>query len=547
MHYKITPDIEASWNSYLGTGTTVYTGIDRYSLKNLKMAQHKLEVRATNWFVRGYTTQENAGDSYANTVLGRLINEAWKPSQQWYPEYVAAFVKARSPVSQGGFGAGDYAAHLAARNFADSGRALPGTTQFNQYKQSISGIPIPRGARFLDRTDLWAGEAQVNLSDVLKFSEMFDVITGAQWKQYVLNSQGTVFADTSGRIRIAETGGYVQVRKKLQNELLTLTAAARYDKHTNFKGRFTPRLTAVVRVAPENYFRVSYQTGYRFPTNQDQYINLNSSANTYLIGFLRRFFEAYNLYNNPGYTPESVAQFRATGNESVLQMALLNDVKPESVSSFEVGYKGVMTKKVFLDAYTYYSHYTNFLAGVGAFQSLTGSAPGLLNPATTRQFGYIQNSNQNVKAYGWGVTIEYQLPMRFIIYGNVYSDKLVIDSGNGNNVVSSKEREVQFPGIFFNTPDYRFNLGVRNENVYRNIGFNVIYKWQSENYYEGTFISGTLPSFGWLDAQVTYKVPKSKSMVRIGGTNILNNYQRTAYGNPYVGGLYYVSYGYNIF
>ncbi|MDQ3844925.1 MAG: TonB-dependent receptor, partial [Bacteroidota bacterium] len=239
--------------------------------------------------------------------------------------------------------------------------------------------------------------------------------------------------------------------------------------------------------------------------------------------------------------------FRTTGNASALQKAPLNDVKPESVSSFEAGYKGVMAKKVFLDAYTYYSHYTNFLARIGSFQSLTGNPPGLLNPATTRQFGYIQNSNQNVKAYGWGVTIEYQLPMRFIIYGNVYSDKLVIDSGNGNNVVSSKEREVQFPGIFFNTPDYRFNLGVRNENVYRNIGFNVIYKWQSENYYEGTFISGTLPSFGWLDAQVTYKVPKSKSMVRIGGTNILNNYQRTAYGNPYVGGLYYVSYGYNIF
>jgi hypothetical protein len=42
-------------------------------------------------------------------------------------------------------------------------------------------------------------------------------------------------------------------------------------------------------------------------------------------------------------------------------------------------------------------------------------------------------------------------------------------------------------------------------------------------------------------------MPKSKSIFRIGGSNILNDYFRTGYGSPYVGGLYYVSYGYNIF
>ena len=80
MHYKITPGIEASWNTYWGTGTTVYTGADRYSLRNFIMAQHKLEVRHKNWFVRGYTTQENAGEAYQATALGRLMQEAFSPS-----------------------------------------------------------------------------------------------------------------------------------------------------------------------------------------------------------------------------------------------------------------------------------------------------------------------------------------------------------------------------------------------------------------------------------------------------------------------------------
>ena len=64
LHYKLTDKLEASFSSYFGAGTTVYTGSDRYSLRNLKMAQHKLELRHKNWYVRGYTTQENAGDSY---------------------------------------------------------------------------------------------------------------------------------------------------------------------------------------------------------------------------------------------------------------------------------------------------------------------------------------------------------------------------------------------------------------------------------------------------------------------------------------------------
>ena len=100
---------------------------------------------------------------------------------------------------------------------------------------------------------------------------------------------------------------------------------------------------------------------------------------------------------------------------------------------------------------------------------------------------------------------------------------------------------------FFNAPKYRWNLGLKNENAYKGFGFNVVVKWQDNSYYEGTFVSGTLPYFATVDAQVTYRVPKTKSVFRVGGTNLGNNYYRTGFGSPYVGGLYYVSYGYNLF
>ena len=528
IFYRINERVEASFNSYMGSGTTVYTGADRYSLKNLKMAQHKLEVKSKNWFVRGYTTQENAGDSYNATVLGRLINEAWKPSTTWYPQYVGTYVAARSA------GLSDYAAHQTARGAADAGRLVPGTAAFDEAAQTIKSTPIPSGAHFLDKTDLWSAEGQINVSDQAGFSNMIEVITGVQWKQYVLNSQGTIFADTAGKIKPAEYGGYVQLRKKLFNEALTLTAAGRYDKHTNFEGRFTPRVTAVFRFLPENNLRVSYQTAYRFPTNQDQYINLNVGSGI-LIGGLPEFQDFYNLKNNPGYTAESVNTYRTTGNASGLKVATYENIRPETSTSYEVGYKGVIMKRLFIDAYWYSSQYEDFLGRTAIIQSLNGTQAGLLNPSTTatRNLSYLQNTGEKVKANGWGISGELKAYKTYYIYGNVFSDKL-------------KDVPANF-ATFFNAPETRYNIGLRNENVFRGIGFNVVWKWQDENFYEGTFVTGTLPAFGQVDAQISYKIPATRSVVRIGGTNIGNDYQRTGYGSPSYGGLYYVSFGYNVF
>ena len=541
LHYKITDNIEASFNTYLGTGTTVYTGADRYSLRNLKIAQHKLEFRGKSWFLRGYTTQENAGDSYNASALGAFINEAWKPSVNtanlpgsWFPQYLYAFSEGRRLQ---GSNVSDAQLHLSARSTADVGRLLPGTSAFDAAANQIKSTPIKKGgALFLDRSDLWSAEGQLNLSDVLDFSDKVEVITGVQWKQWVMNSRGTIFADTLGAIKVNEVGGYVQLRKRLFEDKLILTAAGRYDKQTNFEGRFTPRLTAVIKVAKDNNIRLSYQTAYRFPTNQDQYISLVTGAGT-LIGCLPTFQDYYKLSSTlPGYTSESILAYRNSGNPAntnLLQKAVFNPVKPETVSSYEIGYKGLIQKKLLVDAYLYYSRYKDFLATIGVGQTKTGNLTELFSPLTTTNVSYKQNADVTVSAIGWGIGAEYQIIKNYTLYGNVFYDELQ-DVPEG--FVS-----------FFNAPKYRWNIGLRNDNVYHNLGFNVVVKWQDNNYYEGTFVTGTLPYFTWVDAQVTYRPPHTKSTWRIGGTNVGNSYYRTGYGSPAVGGVYYISYGYNIF
>ncbi|MEI9945216.1 MAG: hypothetical protein WDN26_13490 [Chitinophagaceae bacterium] len=196
------------------------------------MAQHKLELKAKSWFLRGYTTQENAGGSYNATAAGSYLNEAWKPTLNtgnipgsWMPQYILAYSEGRR---LGGTGISDVTLHANARSVADVGRLIPGTAAFTTALNAVKNTPIRNGgALFLDRTDLWAAEGQLNLSDLADFSDVVEIVTGVQWKQYVLNSKGTIFADNTdtligfakianrGNIKINETGGYVQLRKKI--------------------------------------------------------------------------------------------------------------------------------------------------------------------------------------------------------------------------------------------------------------------------------------------------------------------------------------------
>jgi hypothetical protein len=151
---------------------------------------------------------------------------------------------------------------------------------------------------------------------------------------------------------------------------------------------------------------------------------------------------------------------------------------------------------------------------------------------SSNSLSYTQNSAKSVKSTGWGIGLEYKVIQNFMLYGNLFSDVL---------------RDVA-PGeiTYFNAPKYRYNIGVRNDNVCKNIGFNIVMRWQDNNYYEGTFVSGTLPYFASVDGQITYKPKGTKSTFRVGGTNLGNNYYRTGYGSPAVGGLYYMSYGWNL-
>ncbi len=515
VHYKFTSKLEGILEGFWGTGNTVYTGSQRYSLKDLKMAQYKLELKAKNWFLRGYTTQENAGESHNLTVTTQLFNEAWKPSTTWYPQYAFAYLNAKMA------GSSDLDAHNIARAAADQGRPVAGSDLFKSLFDKVRKLPIPQGGLFLDKTDLWMVEGQYNLSSAIKFA---DLIVGGNWKQYVLNSEGTLFADKPGHpIAINEYGAYAQLSKEIVKDVLKLSAAGRYDKNENFQGRFTPRLTALITPVKNHNFRFSYQTAYRFPSTQQQWIDLDIGTGR-LLGANRFLWEKYNLISNPGYDPSTVPP---QGNNPT--RIEYQEVKPESVSSFEVGYKSLIAKKVLIDVYGYWGNYENFLSRRDVIQFPNGVPGPVYNG-----YSIVVNSPEKVKTYGWGASVEWQLPANFTIAANASSDKI-------------KDVPAGFHA-YFDVPKLRTVLSLANSGFgpQKLFGFNVMWRWQDAFFYENDFAQGDLPAYHTVDASISYKRPKIRSIIKLGATNLLNQYYRTAVGNPSIGGLYYVSFAYNV-
>jgi len=532
LHYRISDNVEAILQGNYGSGTTVYTGSDRYSLRNFNIGQYKAEVRGKRFYARIYTTQERSGEAYNATALGTLLNEAYNPSAVydnsgnviggWFAEYATVYNQARYGIFAGAPGVHDDAtSHAIARAYADRARLQPGSAGFITAKNAITSSYIGygkgrNGAKFNDKTNLYQYEGMYDFTDHIKVLELQ---VGGAFRHYSLGSNGTIFADSAGRIGTDEVGGFVQVGKKLVNDRIHLLGSIRYDKNENFDGRFTPRISGVFTVAPQHNIRVSYQTGYRNPTNQDQYIDLPIRANTRLIGGLPALiYDKYHLDVNKGYTQASVAKYQSTGNPADLQQYTFGKFKPETVDAYEIGYKGLIANRLLIDAYYYYSRYKDFLSYLVLIQP--GSA-GLANPNIFAT--YVNNPNR-VTTQGAGLGLDYLVKDWAVSTNFTYND-ITKDEGLANS---------------FNSPKYRWNVGLSNRNVYQNIGFNVTYRWQDAFIWNSSFATGNVPAFGTVDAQVSYKMPKVKTIVKLGGSNVLNHYYQTSFGNPKIGACYYL-------
>jgi len=583
LHYRFRPGVELAYTYRVAGFDNVYQRSNRFRLQGYRLQQHALTLTTPVVQARAYFTQENTGQSYNLRSMGENIDRSFKPDATWNADYTSAWNAATAS------GASVAAAHAAARAAADAGRLQPGTDAYNQRLAQLQNVNNwDAGAALRVRADLAHAEAQVNLAEALRrggtsLPAGLDLLAGADHRTYIVVPDGNYFVNPSPgkdplgtNLTYSKTGGFVQAGGRFFQEKLRLTATLRADKNDYFSLRLNPRFTAVVSPTQRQNFRLSYQSGYRFPSLFEGFSNVNSGQvkrigglrvmsngvfeNSYTRASIDAFNAAVTANINANTSGQTTAQKRAAAiaaNQNTLQKNPYTYLNPEYIRSLEMGYKAAFGPggKLLVDVDFYYNSYRDFIAQVESYvpigttgvanspindpaqasylpvsgDNLNAVATALNNRATQARYRLWTNSRSQVYNYGGSLGLRYALGPGYLLGANATYTRLD-RTENGDGLEDG-----------FNTPQWVYNLSMGNENVAHNFGFGVNFRHQVSYYSQTFLVNGSVPAYSSLDAQLSYAVPAQALRFKLGATNLINKYYVTYLGGPSVGGLYHLT------
>jgi outer membrane receptor protein involved in Fe transport len=584
LHYRIKENTELIYALNYGTGTTVYQGENRFSLKGIQFFQNRLEINQKDkFFLRMYRSQEDAGKSYDAVFTALKLQELAGDNQSWYSKYKNKFRNnfGWSNVNWGtpsliGFGGnppqaiwgfmGDtitfenwfilsdsvllantdaiIAAHDATREIVDDSRLIPGTPEFELALKEITSKTsyLEGGTGFYDKSALnhIHGEYYVLNNDLEKIK------IGANFRQYNPDSKGTIFIDTNDvPIINKEFGVYVGFEKKVQEDGLTFSSTFRLDKNENFDYLFSPAASIVYKPTEKDIIRLSFSSAIRNPTLSDQYLYYNAGR-AILIGNIA----GHGSDGGPHYdnsmenmvTVQSLINYYlpAIPHVDSLRFFKIDPIRPEQAKSIEIGYRTTLFDRLYLDANYYYSEYTDFIGyKIGVkFNYFEQSGGYSVSLPSIQAYRIAANAENTVTTQGSSIGLNYFLNPNFTINGNFTWNKLN-EKGTEDPIIPA-----------YNTPEYKYNIGLvgrdlhfsNNHNILKNYGFSINYKWVEGFQFEGSpQFTGFVPTYSLLDAQISKELPKLKSTIKVGAANLLDNKHYEVYGGPYIGRMIYLS------
>jgi len=567
LHYRLNENAELSYGYRIGKMDGVFQRGNKIQLDNVRVQNHRLELKGTNYFVRGYASIENTGDSYnVKPMVDNLDITGGGTNSVWGGKYKTAL---QTEIDKGTELA---TAMQLARQAADQGRPEPGTPAFENLKNTIRGInnwdhgavitgaPSTGGAWLKQMSRLYHADAQYDFGDKIKF---VNVLVGLDARMYEIIPDGNNFVDFSrpnwrrtlpggSNVYYKKVGGFGQVTKTLFDNKLKLFGSLRLDYNPEFDPKLNPRIAAVYTLSDKHNFRASFQNGFRFPSLFEALSYVNN-GNVRRVGGLSYINEGLGYLDN-SYTLASVNTFNAAVNKDVtagltandaalknralLETTNLSATEPERINSFEVGYKSVLLdNKLIVDIDAYTNEYSGFLGQVEVAVPATdkigtdAAVTDMLAANRNKQTRYrvYTNAKNTYNNYGSSLGITYNFYQKFTLASNV----------NYNNIKTNAERDVFVTG--FNTPKFITNVSVGNREVVKNVGFNVVWKWQDAFLWESPLANGNVPAYHTFDAQVTYRVPKVNTTIKAGGANIFNRRYIQYAAGPTIGGLYYVA------
>lgn len=572
LHFRLKPEMdfqspELVVASNYGGGTTVYQGDNRFSLKNIKFYQHKIELKKRDkYFLRFFATHEDSGDSYDPYFTALKLQERAVENGDWGSGYINYWNINANPVIKGleGFPrAGNFignpvAYKAAIGSFLEANKELlndfhsqaeiesnksnllagsqdffiPGTDRFNDaFNDITSRIAFSEGGtRFYDRSALAHLHGEYKFNDAYQstgFLNNADFLVGASGRYYLPDSKGSILSDTMGRnIDTYEYGVYGGSTLSFMESKAKVNLSARLDKHQNFNYLFSPAASLVYNPRKSTFLRFSFSSAVRNPTLTDQYLFYNVGR-AILLGNISGVNNLIEI--------NSFVDYLNAGDLSLLKYFDVAAIQPEKVKTIEFGFRSTLFKKVYVDATYYFSRYRDFIGyqiGLDAtFDNFIG------NPTSVQAFRVAANATDIVTTQGFSIGLNYYFWKYFLATGN-YS----------YNALNTQTDDPIIPA--FNTPKNKYNLSISGRDLIlnlgalsiKNVGFNVQYKWIEGFQYEGSpQFTGYIPTYSLLDAQVNWNWKQRNVTFKLGASNLLNTMNFQTYGGPRIGRMGYFS------
>ena len=556
LHYQLTPRAIISYTYRYAEIDNVYQRANRFALKDYILQQHSIDFKNNIFQFKAFITSENTGESYNLRSAAENLDRRFKSDNNWYSDFATAFNNAMATP-----GTEPIQALSQARLVADQGRLQPDTEEFNRALKELSAINNwDFGAALRVKDKLIHGEAQADLikilGDWIEKKNGLDILMGVDYQSYIINPDGNYFInptenDIFETFTYGKSGGFVQTSKSLLKGKIKLSATLRVDKNDYFKTKFNPRISGVITPWNNQSIRMSFQSGSRFPSIFEGFSNVNSGGvrrvgglkvmsngvfeNAYLRSSIDKFQTAVTSDFNNGMTLDDAIE----QEKGLLIKNYYTYLKPEHITSFEIGYKALFFKRrLKTDLDFYFNKYNNFIAQVEMNvpnTTMTDSIPYYLNDRTKQtRYRIYTNSQSIVYNFGASFGLSYLLGEYYNISANIsYSELNRTDKSDGFE-------------DGFNTPKWITNISFGGERIFKKIDFIITYKYQSSFYWRSFLVNGEVKAYGTIDAQASYDFMKSKFNVKLGATNVLNSYYNSFLGGPSIGGLYYTTVSYRL-
>jgi outer membrane receptor protein involved in Fe transport len=579
INYRPNSDTEISIQSLIGTGKApLYTGATVYNLDKVLVQQHKIELKSGGLKAKFFYTHEDAGNTsitgydavnlanaaydpttqaiglqdawggvYIKTLLGGIAASNGIPADSalpWVLNEIGTHIQTTAVVNPAALSTltlsdlfGDTTPfHVFARGAANTTLPQPGTAAFDEVLASSrsNAIKIGSGSIVQDLSKIFNYEVDYDFGDKFDFGNL---IVGASLRNYELATGGTLYTDYDAPIEYSEYGAYAQLKKSMMDDKLTVTASARYDKQSVLEsGNFTPRLGFLFNLSENQNIRVTAQTGFRNPTNQDKFIGLNQRS-FFILGNEKGSIERFNtglvqLVNG------SIGSF--TGNyvinNSLNQLdnsaASLNFAKPETVSTVELGYRYNSPGFTF-DISGYYNAYKDKIAGVYVYTPLVDATYTTPEAAMAggNFFEFQVDSNIDNDFSAYGLSFEAIKTLTPSLTANLVYEY--------NDLDYTPDPIVEV-NMSWNTPEHRVKAGL-NYKLDDVINISANGRYNSEYYYESSFFNTDVPENLVFDAKLSVAIKDINSIIEIGGNNIGGENYIAIPGSGLVGTTYYAA------